>query len=168
MNQKVKKSIGAVLLVSIFMIAAIGSGSKDDSSENDSGNSNGTKEKITLESKTEESTESPVEIVSQKLSKDYNDKDVLIVEYAFTNTSDKAASFVTTVTDKAFQNGVELDSTVMGCDDYDAGDQLKDVQPGVTFNVECAYILEDMSDVNIVVKEWIGSTEYLNETIALS
>lgn len=107
-----------------------------------------------------------IKIASWKLSKDYNGKDVLVVEYEWTNTKDDAANFMTTFTDMVYQNGVECNSTVIGCDDVDTQKQMNDVKPGVTYNVAVGYLLQDNTNATIVVSELFGD-EVINEIIEL-
>ncbi len=109
-----------------------------------------------------------VEIVGNSWSKDYEDKDVLVVEYKFTNNSDKSANFSTTFTDKAFQNGVECSNTVIGCNDVDTQQQLNDIQPNNSYNIKVGYIVENTNDpVQITVTEWIGDKVFIDQTIDL-
>ena len=107
-----------------------------------------------------------IKVASWKLSKDYNGKDVLVIEYEWTNTETEAANFMTTFTDTVYQNGVECSSTVIGCDDVDAQKQMNDVKPGVTYNIAVGYLLQDKTDANVVVKKLFGD-EVINETVEL-
>lgn len=70
--------------------------------------------------------------------------------------------------DKVFQNGVECDSTVIGCDEIDSQQQMNEIQPGVTVNIKEGYHITDMSEVSVEVTELFGNTTYLSETITLS
>lgn len=90
---------------------------------------------------------------------------VLVVDYDFYNGEDEPISFSWTCTDQCFQNGVEC-STFVLVDEVDTHKQTADVQPGITLSFSVAYKLEDMSDVNIVVKELIGDKEYINQTFS--
>lgn len=109
-----------------------------------------------------------IEIVGNSWGKDYNDKDVLIVEYKFTNNSDKSTSFSTTFTDKAFQNGIECSNTVIGCNDIDTQQQLNDIQPNNSYNIKVGYIVENTNDpVQVTVTEWIGDKVFLDQTVDL-
>lgn len=89
--------------------------------------------------------DSSVEILSAKWTKDYEDKPAVVVTYSFTNLSDEAQNAMTTVSCKAFQNGVELSSAMMfGSDaDYEAGESMKDVKQGGTIEVQDAFELSD-------------------------
>lgn len=64
----------------------------------------------TKEKESKETTEFEFEIKSTFLSKNYDDTDVLVIEYDFTNNSGKATSFTFACQDKVFQDGVECDS----------------------------------------------------------
>ena len=130
-----------------------------------------TKEKNATEKQTEPETESAKEsnitIVSHSLSKDKYDKDVLIIEYAYTNIEDKATSFSFACQDSVFQNGVECSSSVWGCDEIDSQQQLNDVQPGATYNLKVGYSLQDMTNATVVVTNLFGTETLIEETIDL-
>lgn len=125
------------------------------------------KEEITTENKTEPVKESNITIVSHSLSKDKDDKDVLIIEYAYTNIEDKATSFSFACQDSVFQNGVECSSSVWGCDEIDSQQQLNDVQPGATYNLKVGYLLQDMTNATVVVTNLFGTETLIEETIDL-
>lgn len=112
--------------------------------------------------------ETSVKIVNHKLSEDYDGNEVLVVDYEFCNGEKEAKAFMFLFSNKAFQNGVECDSTVIGCDDIDSQKQMNEVQPGVSYTVSVGYHITDKSDVEIEVKNLFGSTTYLTETISLS
>lgn len=126
----------------------------------------------TVPEKTTEETETPTEesnisIVSHSIGKDYEGKDVLIIEYAWTNTDDDATSFSFAVQDKVYQNGIECSSTVIGCDEIDSQQQLNDVQPGTTYNLKVGYVLQDMTNANVVVTKTWSDDKLLDEIIEL-
>ena len=108
-------------------------------------------------------------INSTSLGKDYEDKDVLIIKYDFTNNSDEATSFTFACQDTVFQDGIECDSTVIGCDDIDSQEQLNDIQPGKTYTVTIGYHISDTSKpVDVVITDLFGSETLLEESIDLS
>lgn len=117
---------------------------------------------------TEKIEETSIKIIGHKLSKDYKDQDVLVVDYEFYNGNDKPESFIFAFSDKAFQNGVECDDSVFGCDDVDSQSQMSDIQPGVTIKVSVGYHIKDTSDVSIIVQDFITDKEYLSETVSLT
>lgn len=111
--------------------------------------------------------ESNISIVSHSISKDYEGKDILIIEYAWTNTDDDATSFSFAVQDKVYQNGIECSSMVIGCDEIDSQQQMNDVQSGTTYNLKVGYILQDMTNANVVVTDTWGDDKLLDEIIEL-
>ena len=49
-----------------------------------------------------------VSVVSHRLSKDYKDAPAIIVTFGFTNNGDDSSNFLTAISCKAFQDGVQL------------------------------------------------------------
>ncbi|MBO5105570.1 MAG: DUF5067 domain-containing protein [Clostridia bacterium] len=86
-----------------------------------------------------------VNIKSCRLAKDYEGKDIVIVNYGFTNNSDNSASFTFAISDKVFQNGVGLNKCYTAADSakYSSDNQSKDIKKGATIDVEVAYNLND-------------------------
>lgn len=104
-----------------------------------------------------------VEVESFRMVKNYDDKPVIIVKYAFTNNSDEATSFGVQIEDKAYQNGVELaeDYFINVTDnDFDNTLDFSDIQPGITLEIEVPYELRDTeSNVDIVLQEYFSWTD---------
>lgn len=97
---------------------------------------------------------------------------ILVVTYSFTNNSENAAAFMYALTDKAFQNGVETGDvyTNFGIeDDYDFDAKSREIQPGVTLDVQVAYELNDAtSDVTLEITEFISfNDDKLTYTVEL-
>lgn len=102
-----------------------------------------------------------------------NDEDILIVTYTFKNNSDDSKAFIYAVTDKLFQNGVELGTvyTSFGIEDeYDFDNKSKEIKPGVSLDVQAAYELNDTtSDVEVEISEWISfNDDKITYTIKLA
>ena len=92
---------------------------------------------------------------------------ILIVEYEFTNHTDKAVSFTFAVTDKAYQNGVECSSIVIS-DEIDAQQALNDVKPETPYTLKVGYALQDTeTPVEIEITDILGAEQYLTQTIEL-
>lgn len=108
-----------------------------------------------------------IEIVSHNYSTDYEGKKVLVIEYAYTNITDKAQSFTFACQDKVYQNGVECDSAVIGCDDIDTEQQLNDVLPGNTYNLKVGYKLQDNSEATVIITDLWGEETILEESIEI-
>ena len=99
-----------------------------------------------------------VTIDDSRVSKTYDGKPALIVDFTFTNNSDEAASFMFTANAKAFQDGIELESAIIGDDKkYDSGAAMKDIKPGKSLKVQAAYVLDNKkADVEVEVTELIS------------
>lgn len=118
------------------------------SSSDNTSNSNGESE-----SATETTKRYGVTIDSCEFSTDYEGNKAAVVTYTFTNNSDDATSFTVAVLDKAFQNGVELESAYGT--NWDSSNSLKDIKPGASIQVQAAFVLDDASDITIEVEDWL-------------
>lgn len=88
----------------------------------------------------------PVEIKSAVLTNDYDGNQAIIVTYSWTNNGEETTSAMSSFLKKAFQGGVELDGAIVGNSDiYDSDLRWKDIRPGTTFEVQCAFVLRDNS-----------------------
>ncbi|MDP4132742.1 MAG: DUF5067 domain-containing protein [Bacillota bacterium] len=106
-----------------------------------------------------------IEILSVTKAIDYKGKNALIVNFKFTNNSDKTISFMGATASKAFQNKVQLETAMItGNSNYSSENQIKDVQPGGTIAVQKAFILSDNSAVQIEVSPLFS----LNDTGKIS
>ncbi|MBO7675894.1 MAG: DUF5067 domain-containing protein [Erysipelotrichaceae bacterium] len=111
--------------------------------------------------------ETSLEYVSHRMTKDYKDQDVLLVEYDFHNGENSPESFTMFITDSAYQNGVECDNSVFGVDEIDSAMHLADIQPGVTTRIVVGYHIKDKSPVTLKATSLFGDKEYLNKTIEI-
>lgn len=110
-------------------------------------------EKIDLADLEERVSESDFEVKlsGHKVTADEDGQPVLLLDLSFTNNSKKAAAFGTTIDEKLFQNGVELDQTFVSSysnadvDDEKSRNASKEVQPGTTIEVQVAFALQDGS-----------------------
>ncbi len=87
------------------------------------------------------------------LSKDeYDDnKDVLVLNFDYTNTKDTAEEFDYAVEIKVFQNGVELESpfSTSGIEKYNIDNNGKKIKTDTTISVQRGYYLDDKSSVTV-------------------
>ncbi|ALS00159.1 hypothetical protein ATZ33_01825 [Enterococcus silesiacus] len=159
MSMKKIVLIGVGILVVGGVLANMGSDSKEEAkSKNEISTSKVAKpKKETTTSKvvTKQEVDTPVEtdngdlgeyhVVIKELTfaKDYNGADVGVIDYEFTNNSDKNAMFLTSISTKAFQNGIALESAIMMESGY--VDSMTEIQPGVTLNLKVPYKLADMT-----------------------
>jgi uncharacterized lipoprotein YmbA len=101
----------------------------------------------------ESNSDFDVKIEGATFSSDYDGKPVIVVNFAFTNNSDEAASFMFSLNAQAFQGGIELDDIVIGVDGIDSSLAMADIQPGVTVTVQKPLLLRDNSPVTVEVRD---------------
>lgn len=85
---------------------------------------------------------------------DYEGAPAIIVDFTFTNNSEEDTSFAVACNQKAFQNGVQLESAVV-TEDLGNG-YMAEIKPGGTTEAHLAYVLTDDSDVSVEVEELIS------------
>ncbi len=137
-----KKKIFVLLIAMLFVVSFVGC---DIEPYNNSTNSEIETKRIESNNKENKIGDFLVTLSSAKVISTY-DENVLVVTYSFTNNSSKSKSFIWAVTDKLYQNGIEIKSVVSSygfADEYDSSSQSKEVQPGETLSVQCAYELND-------------------------
>lgn len=91
-----------------------------------------------------------VKIGNGKVKTTRNNKKILIVDVSFTNNSDQEVSFMSAISDRAYQDGVELDMAY-SVYDYDFDSQSKRILKGTTYNVQIAFELSNTNS-DIIVK----------------
>jgi hypothetical protein len=98
-----------------------------------------------------------------QILKDYDGNKCIVLTCTFTNNSDEADSFDTTVIDTAYQDGVELERAYFLDDDSydDALDDVdKSVKSGSSIDVTLAYVLSsDTSDVELELEELLSLSD---------
>lgn len=145
------KQTTAILLIAIFAFLAIASGESTETNQgNGTANSSETSSNL---------GEYQIDIKECRLVKDFENKDVVIVKYGFTNNSDNPASFSFAFDDQVYQNGVGLTESYFVSDNanYNSDDQLKEIKKGTTLDVEVAYELNDTTtDIEVEVKKLIS------------
>ena len=99
-----------------------------------------------------------------------NNESYLVVTYKFTNKSDKSRSFTNTLSCKAFQNGIECNSTFTsyGLSSYSFENANKEIMPGKSLEVQDAYKLNDKkTKVEIQVKLFSVWTDKVYKTFTV-
>lgn len=154
-------SVLGVLTLLIIVVAIVAP--SDDSKNDDTTISDSEKPSMS-----EKKAKYEIRVMDYFLSKDRDGKDVLVVDYEWTNNSEETTQFWLNLEDKVFQNGIELDDSVYGCDETNYNDEMTEIQPGATFRVKCDYYLRDTTTpINIVVEEGWGNTQLLDMTLEL-
>ena len=153
------KKIGVILLCLMLMFSftlfALGSGEEGSTEDQGSGSAAQDESGNNLGNYR-------VEILSSRLAKDYEDKDVVVVKYKFTNNSDDSASFDVAFMDYAYQDGIGLDRAYVLDDsaNYNDDNKSKSIKPGATLELEIAYKLNDTTtDVEVEVEEFISFSD---------
>ena len=91
-----------------------------------------------------------VKITNYTISKNTDDKDIIIIDLDWTNNSSETTAFIYALYYQAFQNGYELEDLAhYGENEFDyEGYNLKDleIEPGKTKSIRIAYLLENITD----------------------
>lgn len=96
-----------------------------------------------------------VKVKKATLCKDYLGNDAVKVVYSFTNNSKDAISFDVACTDEVYQDGIQLETTVLSNDETDLLDVK--IKPGVTKDVTKAYKLSDSkTDLTVEVGQLLS------------
>ncbi|MGX7243629.1 DUF5067 domain-containing protein [Enterococcus quebecensis] len=144
MNVKKIVLIGIGVLVIGTVLVNMGSDSKEEvTSKKETATSTAVKKQDAEVTDIGDLGDYHVAIKELTFAKDYKGEDVAVIDYEFTNNSKKNAMFLTSITTKAFQNGIALDSAIMTEEGY--VDSMTEIQPGVTLNLKVPYKLADMT-----------------------
>lgn len=81
--------------------------------------------------------------VKHEIGSDYEETPALIIYYEYTNLADEASNFMMNVSDKLFQNGIQLESAMLMDSPDEYGNSMLDVQKGSTITVATAHTLQD-------------------------
>ncbi len=180
-QQKKKKKkkrliIFGVILALVVVIGAAGAGSGSDNGgakPAEAGtNAAGQTTKAAVADKNSENNvgKFKVELKSSRITSDYEGKKILIVTYSFKNNDSEPKSFSYSIEDKAYQNGVELGDvwTSYGIDNLSFDEASKEVKPGVSLDLQCAYELNDAStDVTIELAPWLSDNVQQTYTVKI-
>ena len=108
-----------------------------------------------------------VEYLYHEIVQNMADDWCVAVYYQFTNNSDENQAFYVTVSDKAFQNGVELEESFFHVND-DSKTREMEIQPGVSVTVCSGFVLRDTSDIELQVSPWISFDNTPSDAMMLS
>lgn len=113
-------------------------------------------------------TDFTIKIIGCAKVNNYEGNPAIVVGYTWTNNSDETRVFEKAVDDQAYQNGVQLERTVLSIkyDQFDMDASYKEVGSGETITAYQVFLLEDESDIVIRVGNWhdFGSTEVIERT----
>lgn len=151
--------ISVLVVIGIFVILMFAGVNDESASTNDTSDTNGA---VVAEKSSPEAGKIGDYMVTIKESKivENGEKNILVVTYSFTNDSDDSQAFMYAITDKLFQNGVELGTVYSSWgmeEEYNFDNKSKEIKPGITLDVQCAYELNDLTtNVEVEITEWIS------------
>lgn len=92
--------------------------------------------------------------------KDYDGNSTVIINYNFTNNSDKSAEADIELEIKAFQDGVELESAYLeNSSTYNGDNESKEIKPGITLKCQTAFVTSGTSNVEVEASELISLSD---------
>lgn len=149
-----KRRILALLLAALFAVALCACGSTSDGESTDG------QDTETMDNTKADLGDYHVEIGGAKLAKDYEGNPVIVIDFTWTNNSDSTQSALIALSGQAFQDGVSLESAIVGDTSvYNSDLNWKDIRPGTTIDGQYAFVLS--SETSIVEFE-------LSETFSFS
>ena len=158
-----------IAVILVIGIASAGSGSN----ESGNGGSSGGTGAATVQS-AEKSDNNvgkfKVELKNSRITTNPSGEKILIVTYGFTNNDSEARSFDYAIEDKAYQNGIELGAVYVsyGIDDFSFDEEHKEIKPGKSLDVQCAYKLNDTkTDIEIELSKWLSDNVEQTYTITI-
>lgn len=101
-----------------------------------------------------------VTIDGARVTENMSGDKAVVITYTFTNNSDDKANFSFAISTEVYQNGIELDEDYF-VSDMDSGTTLTNIKPGASIQVEEAYTLNDMSDIEVEASELLSFSDEL-------
>lgn len=108
-----------------------------------------------------------VTIDSFRLVADYEGNDAVVIKYLFTNVSDEdGATFLFSISDLVFQNGISLPTSF--CVDMDSDSDTKELMPGESTEVEMCYLLTSATaDLEVEISDFRSDSK-IAKTFSIS
>lgn len=171
----------AVIVISA-MFSALGGGS--DSASDDSPSLKNTEAdapqteapKATLQTEPEETDDGIIDVtindchivyIKHEIETNMADDTCVVVYYQFTNNSKENQSFIYTVGETAFQDGIELKNSLFHVND-ESKDRSAEIQPGKTITVASAFVIrDDSADVELQISPLISFSEKPKDSMIL-
>lgn len=112
-----------------------------------------------------------VAILSVEKTTDYAGAPSVIVTYMFTNNSTNDATFLASIGNKVFHNGVQCETAIIMNGSIDSTASMMSIRPGASIEVEQGYVLRDgTSPIEIEVSklfDFSGNPAKVLATVAL-
>lgn len=162
--------IGIVAVIAVIaIIGSIGGGGDKKTDTSSSADTSASTSAAVATTEKKADAKFVVKLGETKVIKDYEGKPTLLVNYSFTNNSDKKQSFMVAIKDAAFQDGIGLNDAITMGNEYDSELQMKEIMPGKTLNVQAAYVLDDTTTpVEIQISELISFDDELIDTFTVN
>lgn len=98
-----------------------------------------------------------VEIKDAIKTTDFEGNPAIVITYTWTNNSADTTSAMASLLGKAFQDGIQLDSAIIGNDEvYNIDLYMTEIRPGVSLDIQEAFVLKSDSIVEFEVSDWLS------------
>lgn len=98
------------------------------------------------------------------ISDDYTGEEAFLVNLTFTNNGEETTSPMLALMVEAYQDGVQLERAIIGSEDFDAGSESLNVQPGGSNEFQLAFTLTSESPVQVIAQEFLGDGTQATKT----
>lgn len=165
-----------VICVLVLFGAISSAGSKDSSAKGESGNEHEMQAQgaTTVSSPLDDDiidvdiSKCHVKYLRHELVENMAGEKCAAVYYEFTNNDADNKAFMYVVNDKAFQDGVELKSSLFHVSD-ESHDKSAEIKTGVTITVCSAFELRDeTTDIELEIEPWVNLSDSLSDKMVLS
>lgn len=157
------------LLFNIFILDSNVDGQKADSEKNPVAiTQNGTKNEIKNDGIINVTYDKcTLKYLRHEILKNATGDECVAVFYEFTNNSAESTACIYKFSDIAFQNGVELDTSLFLLEDYDNND-TKEIKPGVSIEVYSLFKHKDMSNIELEISPFVSFDDEPLDSMILS
>lgn len=157
--------------VLVLALAGCGSGSSASGSKSSDDSSSAKQEQTAKKADPKKEASVKVTIDGAQMATDYEGNPCVVVNYTFTNVSNKdAQSFLSSAYAEVYQNGVQCDTAATDAVDGDSAST--NVQAGHSVQLQEAYSVKDTSDIEVKVyaveNMFDGNTPLAEQKISLS
>lgn len=98
------------------------------------------------------------------ISDDYTGEEAFLVNLTFTNNGEETTSPMLALMVEAYQDGVQLERAIIGSEDFDAGSESLNVQPGGSNEFQLVFTLTSESPVQVIAQEFLGEGTQATKT----
>lgn len=163
-----KKRVAIILFGSLLALSLCACGGDDTAS---------TTQGETADTTTTEETQEPADTSSaivgdyevsigdaRMISDDYTGEEAFLVNLTFTNNGEETTSPMLALMVEAYQDGVQLERAIIGSEDFDAGSESLNVQPGGSNEFQLVFTLTSESPVQVIAQEFLGDGTQATKT----